>query len=125
MARPIQGVLGVIDHNNDLVYLVGRLDGTYTYDTNGGTNTVPLIDVTQLRLAGTTTTTVKPTVTTHGHVVRAFQNITGGTLAGGYILYSNGQVNAVDGPPSMAMLDIAVLPTSLPSLRIQAAVTGL
>lgn len=91
--------LGSSIYNNDLVYLVGRLDGTYTYDTNGGTNTVPLIDVTQLRLAGTTTTTVKPTVTTHGHVVRAFQNITGGTLAGGYILYSNGQVNAVDGAP--------------------------
>lgn len=47
--------LGRMIYENDLVFLVGRLEGTYTYDTSdGGTNTVPLIDVTQMRLAPTT-----------------------------------------------------------------------
>jgi len=43
--------LGRTVYENDIVLLVGRLAGTYTYDnTNGGTSTVPVIDVTQLRL---------------------------------------------------------------------------
>ena len=58
--------LGSSIYENDIVYLVGRLDGTYTYTSTLSTNTVPVIDVTQLRLANakpTTTTTVKPTTT--------------------------------------------------------------
>ena len=51
--------LGTTITDNDVVYLVGRLEGTYTYTTQlGGTNTVPVIDVTQLRLANAKT--VKP-----------------------------------------------------------------
>ena len=71
MGRPGLGLnlssasLGSSIYENDIVYLVGRLDGTYTYTSTLSTNTVPVIDVTQLRLATkpTTTTTVKPTTT--------------------------------------------------------------
>jgi hypothetical protein len=44
--------LGASIYDNNIVYLVGRLEGTYSYTTTlGSTNTVPAIDVTQLRLA--------------------------------------------------------------------------
>lgn len=61
--------LGRAIYENDIVYLVGRLDGTTTYTTSlGGTNTVPVIDVTQLRRANSgpkpTATTVPPPRTT-------------------------------------------------------------
>jgi hypothetical protein len=83
---------------------------------------VPVIDVTQLRLAPvkptttttvkpTTTTTVKPTTTTTvqpttipttgGHIVGAFQNANDTSEGvGGYVLYSNGKLNALNGAPS-------------------------
>jgi hypothetical protein len=60
--------LGRTIYENDIVFLIGRLEGTYSYsNTNGGTSTVPVIDVTQMRLATskpkTTPTTSKPKTT--------------------------------------------------------------
>lgn len=61
--------LGSRIYEDNIVYFAGRLDGTYSYTTSlGGTNTVPQIDVTQLRLATsnpkpTTPATVKPKTT--------------------------------------------------------------
>lgn len=106
--------LGKSIYQNNIVYLVGRLDGTYTYTTNLlGTNTVPAVDVTQIHLAAnstpktTTPTTVKPKTVTPttiakpsgpAHVVGAFPGF-GGNGAGGYVLYSNGLPEALDGAP--------------------------
>jgi hypothetical protein len=42
--------LGSSVHDNDIVSLVGRLDGTSTYNGLLVSNTVPVIDVTRLRL---------------------------------------------------------------------------
>jgi hypothetical protein len=97
--------LGASIYENDIVYLVGRLDGTYNYDTStGGNNTVPQIDVTQLRLAPATSpkkpvTPPKTGPVPGGHVVGAFPATAGASSNGGYILYSNGEINAVGGAP--------------------------
>ena len=47
--RLANAAMGAPIIENDIVYMVGRLDGTYTYTTSFlGTNTVPVIDVTAI-----------------------------------------------------------------------------
>ncbi len=105
--------LGTSIYQKNIVYLVGRLNGTYSYTTSlGGTNTVPAVAVTQIHLATTTPkkttpTTVKPKAVTPttlaaptgpAHVVGAFPAF-GGNETGGYVLYSTGRLDALDGAP--------------------------
>lgn len=105
--------LGTSIYQNNVVYLVGRLDGTYTYTTNlMGTNTVPALDVTQIHRASSPARTTAPTTakpksvtpttlakpTGPAHVVGAFPAF-GGNGTGGYVLYSTGRLDALDGAP--------------------------
>lgn len=108
--------LGSSIYENNIVYFVGRLDGTYSFtNTLGGSTTVPAIDVTQIGLASTkpktTTTTTKTspaTTTTSSHtpgatgaprIVSAVPTANSGNSNGGYVLYSNGKLVAVGGAP--------------------------
>jgi hypothetical protein len=110
--------VGADVYENDIIRFVGRIAGFDDYTTSlGGTNTVPAVDATQIELVGaktktttskttttrppTTTTTVRPVPAGATHVVGTFADDDGGqNTSGGWILWSNGRVQALLGAPN-------------------------